>query len=304
MKLSSLQLRDRGIKTRIGRTGWLRQKQALVLFALAMTATFAFAKMEDIPPAPPAPVLPAAKVIARFHAAEAIQGVAVGPHYFYAINNNTIGKYDKQTGKRVAKWTGSLRFYPHINSCIVQGPQLVCAASNHPAVPMASSVEFFDKETLQPVRSVALPPYPGSLTWIQKRGADWFALFANYDPPHGAVPGHDHRWTLLMKLDSRFRPLESWHFPADVLADFAPMSSSGGEWNQDGYLYVAGHSRPELYVMQLPKAGTLLQHVATIPIPTDGQAFGWDPVRPRVLWSINRRTRTVIASRVPSVHPH
>lgn len=269
---------------------------------LAIAAPAAFAKEAPPPPPPPAPVLAPAKVLVRWHAKEARQGVAVGKRYFYAIDNNTIGKYDKRTGKRVALWKGSLLLYPHINSCIVQGEQLVCAASNHPGVPMGSSVEFFDKKALKPVRSVALPPYPGSLTWIQRRGADWFALFANYDPPHGGVPGHDHRWTLLMKLDSHFRALESWHFPADVLARFAPMSSSGGCWNKDGYLYVTGHSRPEVYVMQLPKAGTVLRHVATIPIPTDGQAFGWDPAAPRVMWSIDRRTRTVFASRVPPIH--
>ncbi|MEO6828736.1 MAG: hypothetical protein ABI164_02930, partial [Acidobacteriaceae bacterium] len=131
--------------------------------------------------------------------------VVADAHYFYALDNNWIGKYDKRTGKYVAGWRGSLTLHPHMNSCAVEVRELVCAASNHPGVPMASSVEFFDATTQKHIRSVALLPYPGSLTWIQRHGSDWFALFANYDHGYGEVPGHDHTWTLLMRLDSQFR---------------------------------------------------------------------------------------------------
>lgn len=245
---------------------------------------------------------PAATVIARFPAAEARQGVAVDERYFYAIDNNAIGKYDKRTGKAVAHWRGDRRLYPHINSCVVEARQLVCAASNHPAVPMASSVEIFDAATLKHSRSIALPPYPGSLTWIERHDGSWYALFANYDAGHGGEPGHDHRWTLLMRLDDQFRPLQSWHFPDALLDRFAPMSCSGGSWNRDGLLYVTGHTRPELYALRLPEAGTVLELVATIRLPgSDGQAFGWDPGQPRVLWSIDRASHSVIASRIPAV---
>jgi len=41
--------------------------------------------------------------------------------------------------------------------------------------------------------------------------------------------------------------------------------------------------------------------VATVPIPTNGQAVTWDPVQPRTLWSIERKAREVAASRIPTV---
>jgi hypothetical protein len=188
-----------------------------------------------------------------------------------------------------------------MNSCIVVMRELVCAASNYPRVPMASAVEIFDTVTLKHLRSVALPPLPGSLTWIERRGNDWWAGLANYPADHGGEAGHDHRWTTLVRLDAEFRPTGSWHFPESVLAQFAPMSNSGGSWGDDGLLYVTGHDRPELYALRLPEAGTVLEHVATIPLPTGGQAFAWDRARPRILWSLDRQTRNVVESRIPRV---
>jgi len=253
------------------------------------------------PPPREAPVLAPAEVTARWPAEEAKQGVVADARHFYAISNNLIGKYDKKTGRRVARWEGDKRLYPHMNSCVIDGTMLVCAASNYPAVPMASAVELFDTRTMQHVKSVALAPFPGSLTWIERKGDRWWAMFANYPADHGGEGGRDHRWTVLMELDAQFQPLRSWHFPPELLARFAPMSSSGGSWGKDGLLYVTGHDRPELYAVKLPEAGTLLEWVATVPIPTNGQAVTWDPVQPRTLWSIERKAREVVASRVPAV---
>lgn len=274
----------------------------LLLAAAALFLATTGAAQEAAVPVPPAPTLAPASVVARWTAEEARQGVAVDARYFYPMTNNRIGKYDRKTGRRVAAWEGPRALYPHMNSCVVDGTQLVCAASNHPAVPMASAIEFFDTATLKHVRSVALPPLPGSLTWIERRGKDWYAALANYDDGHGGEPGHDHRWTLLVRLDAGFRLTGSWHFPADVLAAFAPMSCSGGSWGDDGLLYVTGHDRAELYALRLPEAGTVLEHVATIPLPTGGQAFSWDRSTPRLLWSLDRDTRQVVASRIPAVH--
>jgi hypothetical protein len=266
-----------------------------VLIAALIAAT------GGVPAGMAAPQSSTVLVVFRWSAAEARQGVAVDQQFFYAIDNNRIGKYEKKTGRRVAHWEGDRKLFPHINSCSVNGGELICAASNHPAVPMASAIEIFSTATLKHLRTVALPPYPGSLTWIERHGGAWYALFANYDAGHGGEPGHDHRWTLLMRLDDEFRAVRSWHFPDDLLDRFAPMSSSGGSWNSDGLLYVTGHNRPELYALRLPEAGTLIEHVATVPLPSDGQAIDWDPVEPRLLWSIDRTTRSVIASRVAEV---
>lgn len=247
------------------------------------------------------PELPAATVIARFPAEEARQGVAVDARYFYPNSNNKIGKYDKRTGVRVATWEGPRALYPHMNSCVVDKAELVCAASNYPTVPMASAVEIFDTRTLRHLRTMTLPPLPGSLTWIERHGADWYAALANYPEARGGEPGHDHRWTRLVRLDREFRPTGSWLFPDTVLARFAPMSSSGGTWGDDGLLYVTGHDRGELYALRLPEAGTTLEHVATIALATGGQAIAWDRSQPRVIWSLDRETKMVVASRIPVV---
>jgi hypothetical protein len=274
----------------------------LLAAAMAMITASAGGAQEVAAPAPAAvPELRAAEPVARWTAEEARQGVAADARFFYPMTNNRIGKYDKKTGKRVAQWEGPRALYPHMNSCVVDGTQLICAASNYPAVPMSSAVEIFDTATLKHVRSVALPPLPGSLTWIERRGKDWYAGLANYPADHGGDAGHDHRWTLLVRLDAEFRPTASWHFPDSVLARFAPMSCSGGSWGDDGLLYVTGHDRPELYALRLPEAGTVLEHVATIPLPTGGQAIAWDRSAPRVLWSLDRQTRNVVASRIPAV---
>lgn len=242
-----------------------------------------------------------ATVIARWPAEEARQGVAADARFFYPNGNNVIGKYDKRTGRRVGRWEGPRTAFPHMNSCAVDRAELVCAGSNYPAVPMASSVEVFDTATMTHKRSVALPPLPGSLTWIERRGSDWYGAVANYPEGRGGEAGRDHRWTRLIRFDAQFRPTGSWLFPASVLERFAPMSSSGGSWGDDGLLYVTGHDRGELYVLRLPVAGTVLEHVTTVGLSTGGQAIAWDRSQPRVLWSLDRATKMVVASRVPPV---
>src|SRR5688500_14853 len=72
--------------------------------------------------------------VARWPAEEARQGVAADARYFYVNSNDRIGKYDKRTGRRVAQWSGPREQFPHMNSCTVDGKELVCAGSNYPAV--------------------------------------------------------------------------------------------------------------------------------------------------------------------------
>ena len=277
----------------------MRTAFALPRFVLVATALLASAgSAQDI-----VPTLAPATVVSRFVAEEARQGVAVDAHFFYPMSNNRIGKYDRTTGKRVAQWEGPRALYPHMNSCVVDRGELVCAASNYPAVPMSSAVEVFDTRTLRHLRSISLPPMQGSLTWIERRDGAWFAGYANYPEARGGEPGHDHRWTLLVRFDAQFRSTGSWHFPDSVLAQFAPMSCSGGSWGDDGLLYVTGHDRPELYVLRLPAAGSVLDHVATISLSTGGQAIAWDRSKPRMLWSLDRQTKNVVASRIPMITP-
>ena len=131
----------------------------------------------------------------RFPAAEARQGVAVDGEHFYALDNAAIGKYDKTTGERVGGWRdvedGAVK---HLNSCTVHEATLVCAHSNHPELPMTSSVERFDTATMTHAGNWSLGIRDGSLTWAEQFDDAWWLTFANY----GGGRGHalrDWRWT-------------------------------------------------------------------------------------------------------------
>ncbi len=236
----------------------------------------------------------------RIPAPEANQGVVADRRYLYAIDNAVIARYDRTSGARIDAWTGDRLLYKHMNSCSLNGRELVCAASNYPDVPMASSIERFDVATLKPIGSRSLGPGRGSLTWLQWHDGSWWACFANYSE-RGGEPGRDNRWTTLVRYSRDFVEQGAWLFPAALIAKFAPMSSSGGAWNADGLLYVTGHDLKELYALRLPKAGSILEHVATFSIPTEGQAIAWDPIEPRTLWSIARKPGEMVATRIPPV---
>ena len=239
-----------------------------------------------------------AQVVARLPAPEADQGVAVDAGAIYAVDNAQIAKYDRRTGAKLAHFKGDPHRYPHMNSCAVIGRELVCGASNFPATPMDSRVEVFDPKTLTHLRTIPLGHQPGSLVWVDRRDGSWWAGFANYDG-RGGEPGRDHRFTTLIRFDDRWRPHESWTFPDAVLERLAPMSASGGTLGADGRLYVTGHDRPELYVLDIPKGGGVLTLAATIPIPVNGQAIAFDRGQPGVVFGVNRATREVLGFRLP-----
>ncbi|PZU07986.1 hypothetical protein [Sphingomonas sp.] len=251
-------------------------------------------------PAPAPQTLPAVTEVARFSAEEARQGVVADGKYVYAISNAEIGKYDRRTHELVERWRGDPARFRHMNSCILAGRQLVCAASNYPEVPQASSIEWFDAGRLSHVRTLSLGPGRGSLTWLDWHEGSWWACFANY-AGKGGEPGRDHRYTTLVRYSPDFQEQGAWLFPPSVLERFAPYSSSGGVWGRDGLLYVTGHDRPELYALRLPPAGSILEHVATIPLMTDGQAIAWEEGANRILWGIERKTREAVAVRVPEM---
>lgn len=245
---------------------------------------------------------PAAVEVRRLPAAEANQGVAADARWVYAIDNSRIARYDKASGRRIAEWNGDPARFPHVNSCTVRRRELVCAASNYPAMPMRSEVLWFDAKSLRLTRTEPLPFPDGSLTWLDWHDGHWWAGYANYDGKGGA-PGRDHRQTLVVRYTRTFTPIATYAFPDSVLARLAPRSTSGGAWGPDGLLYVTGHDRPELYAMRAPRTGTVLAHVATIRTVTGGQAIGWEVGTRRRLWSIERASHDLVLSRVPAVMP-
>ncbi|MCJ2181531.1 hypothetical protein MTR62_02230 [Novosphingobium sp. 1949] len=267
----------------------------LPLIALAALCGPAAALAQDSAPSPaPAPVT------LRFHAAQAHQGAASDGTYFYAISNDAIGKYRIATGEQVAEWHGQPRLFPHMNSCTVVGHQLVCAASNYPALPQTSAVEFFDTRTMTHLRTVSLGLLQGSLTVMDRHAGHWWAVLANYTGK-GGDPARGAAFTQLVQMDAAFHPEQAWVFPEAVLARMAPKSCSGLSWGPDGYIYATGHDRPEVYVLRLPEAGSSLELVTTLGLASAGQAIDWDPKAPRRLWSIGRGDGEVLASTMPQV---
>ncbi|MES2605467.1 MAG: hypothetical protein V4603_11055 [Pseudomonadota bacterium] len=259
----------------------------------------------DSLPAAPAPELAkdrlTATEIGRWHVLEANQGVAVDAEHFYGIGNHALVKHRKDTGKRVAEWFGPRGgSIIHINSGWVDGDDLVLSHSNFSQLPMASSLEIYDKKTLQPKSSYSFGIRLGSLTWAVRHDGYWWACFANYNDD-GTTPGFDQRWTFLAQFDDNWQQLQSWVFPPQVVATWADSSCSGGDWGDDGLLYVTGHDDPQLHVLRLPKQGVTLEYVTTIEVPFEGQSWAWDRSQERVIYGISRARQEVIAARIPAV---
>ncbi|WP_439556753.1 hypothetical protein [Dyadobacter sp.] len=231
---------------------------------------------------------------------EAKQAVAVDGGFFYVINNSTISKYSKKTNALVKTWNGENDGIKHLNSGVVIKGKLYCANTNYPEIPMASSLEIFDVNSMEHIgsHSFGIAPH-GSLTWVDQKDGSWYAGFAHYGGKE-ASEGRDVRWTSLVRFDMEWRELESWIFPKNLIALFTPKSNSGGGWGADGSLYCTGHDRPELYVLKLPKSGYTLEHVATIPAPIEGQGIAFDHTAKGtvVLYGIKRSENVVTVSEI------
>ena len=240
----------------------------------------------------------ASPTVRRYKASEATQAVAVDGSFFYAIGSAAIGKYDLTTGERAAAWQdapgGRVR---HLNSGVVLDGELHCAHSNYPETPMVSSIEVFDTTTLAHRRSIALPSGFGSATWLARRHGDWWVTFAHY-AGNGGEPGKGPEATRLVRFDTAWREKGSWAFPREVVARWDGMSSSGGVWIDARRLVTTGHHAPELYILDLPDAGTQLILHRILTVESEGQGIDYDP-RSRLLYSIQRRTREVLASKLP-----
>jgi hypothetical protein len=238
-----------------------------------------------------------AVVVARWPAEEARQGVAVDATAFYAIDATAIGKYDKETGRKLAEWRARPGDpFIHLDSGVVVGIELVCAHSNFPAVPMHSTIEVFDVTTLEHVRTQDLGTGRGSATWVDFHEGAWWGAFAQYSA-RGGEAGKGSDQTRLRRFDRQWREQQSWAYPPELVAKWGGMSNSGGVWRR-GRLYSTGHDAPELYVLEVPPGGGVLKLVSTIGIESAGQGIALDPTS-ELLYSIQRGKREVIVSRLP-----
>lgn len=282
---------------------------AACLAAAAVTVTAGLGSAEASAPtgtktAASAPVEYTADLRRTFAAFDARQGVAVDRKYFYAVNNQTITKHDKATGKPLLQFVGdSDGPIIHMDSATVVGDKLYAATSNYNVTPEKSSVEVFDTRTMKHIDTFGFGIYRGSLTWLDRHDGAWWAAFANYDkPPAGSTePYGKTDNTQIVKLDDRFRVVESWTLPQELLDKVRPMSNSGGSWGPDGRLWITGHDYDEAYVMDIPSEGSDLRWVATVKLPdVEGQAIAWDrSTRTPELWTIKRSTEEVLVFKAP-----
>ena len=277
---------------------------------LCFTSIIARAQTSPPPtaiPAAPGPDQPAvaqlnARTLRVYQAPEANQGVAADLRYFYVVDNATLAKYAIASGRAVDRWTGpATRLIRHMNSCLADRGRIWCANSNYPETPMGSSVEIFRASPLAHVASQSLGMRDeGSLTWFDRYRTGWIAGFSHYDK-NGGVPFKNHSFSSVVTFDSAWRRTGGWLLPHSALERMAPYASSGGAIGPDGWLYLLGHDRPEMYVVGRPPMGPVLVHIATIALEAEGQAFSWAKSGGRVVFTIDRRQHLVRTIEIPPV---
>ena len=233
-----------------------------------------------------------------FPAEEARQGVAVDRRFVYVVHSQRIGKYEKRTGKQVAFWEGDkIGPIQHLDSGVVVKGKLVCAHSNYPELPMRSSIEIWDAETLKHEDNHSFGIYHGSCTWIDRYNGYWWASFAHYDK-WKTQTGKGTEWTSVVKFDDQWCERGSWTLPDTVIQLMRPMSNSGGSWGPDGLLYLTGHDRPEVYVVKIPEKGSVLKLVKIMSVPFTGQGIAWDRTDKNVLYGIKKKNREVVKTKL------
>lgn len=174
---------------------------------------------------------------------------------------------------------------------MVQRGKIYAAHSNWRQLPMTSSVEIWDTTSLEHVENHSFARGLGSFTWLDYHDGCWWGTFANYDRlgPDGNRYGGTIN-TTLAKFDNTFNVLETWIFPSELLEKFKIMSNSGGSWGPDRFLYITGHDLPEIYKVQIPEIGSVLEVVETIPLNIRGQGITWDRHDEGILYGIVRAT--------------
>ena len=122
--------------------------------------------------------------VRKIEAADAIQGVAVDGGYFYSVDDYSIIKHNKTTGKSLLQWYGG-DYGPiiHLDGAVVINGTIYAPHSNYPANPETSSVEMWNATTLEHIGTHPFGVYRGSLTWIdQDEYGTWFGTFVSIFP--------------------------------------------------------------------------------------------------------------------------
>jgi hypothetical protein len=220
----------------------------------------------------------------RLPAPEATQAAAADDRYVYAIANEVVAKYDRETGKRLGVSTGEAS---HLNAGFVAGGKMYCAHSNFPGKPEQSEIKILDLEKMALDTFKDFGRSDGSLTWAVKAHGAWWCNFAFY--------GAENHKTYLAMYDDEWRELGRWTYSPKVIKAFGENSASCGIWRGERLL-VTGHDERELFVLELPEGGSVLRLVTIVPVPFTGQGFAADPVTGGLI-GIDRPKRQIVFAR-------
>ena len=200
---------------------------------------------------------------------------------------------------RVAHWGDEDGLIIHLDSGVIIDGKLYCAHSNYPGIPMTSSVEIWDTQTLQHIETHSFGIQRGSCTWVDYHNGFWWAAFSHYEKWKSHTgKGKGTEWTTVVKFDNQWRDLQAWVLPTDITDKIKPMSNSGGSWGPDGLLYCTGHDLPELYALRIPKKGSILELVETVPMNIFGQGIAWDRSKEGFIYGIRKKDKLVVVSKL------
>ena len=233
-----------------------------------------------------------------FDAPAARQAVAVSDKHLFAIGNTTIEQYDKTTGEKRLSWKDDSGLLKHLNSGLVWEGKLYCAHSNFPEMPMASSIEVFDPETLAHLESYSLGIDIGTATWLDRYQGHWYVAFAHYSKGAGQEPGKDNSWSQLVKFTDDWQRMGAWIYPKELLERFSGMSNSGGYITEAGDIIITGHDHKELYLLTFPPMGYTLQWLETWSAPFEGQGIAVDSEDASIIYGISRSQRKIVKAKL------
>lgn len=268
---------------------------------LSLAATLVVALSGVVPVVAAEPVAMTSSVVESFEIPEINQAIGVDAEHFYAIDNTSIAKYTKDGKQLVLSRDYEDLGAIHFDSAAVVDGKIYVAHSNYPVWPMTSSLEIFDAATLDHLESHSFGIQIGSFTWVD-RAADgtWWGGFANYNRVFDKSPvayGNKYN-TQVVRFTPDWQVAQAYVIPDEVVEKFDDMSNSGGSWGPDGNLYLSGHDPAEAYVMQVPKIGSTLSWIGTVPLAIAGQGIAWDRSQPDVLYGFVRSTKTVSVNKV------
>lgn len=205
------------------------------------------------------------------HTNEATQGVFVDNKFIYTLGNSTIGKYNKQTGKKIKIIHTNFK---HFNSGTVHNGLLYI--THNPK--MSNSIVIFTTDLIL-VKIISIP-YSGSLTWINFNNGSWYGCLAYYNK--------DIQKSRIVKFNSKWKIIKIWKYPKELLNKFYPYSNSGGQFININTLLLTGHDKKELYVTYI--TDNIIKLVKIIPVTFAGQSFS---VNNNIIYGIERKTKNI-----------